>query len=185
MNIILAELYHLFIGSNFNLLNAFEIIFRTAFMFFYTILNIRLMDRRSMGMLSPFEIIIIIALGSAVGDPMFYRDIPLLTGMIVITTIVFAERCITKISMKSIFFERLINGRPILIIKNGKLLSGAMDEQNISKDELYSILRLRGVLRIADVEYAYLEPSGSVSIIRKDGTPSIDLIPESKMKMNN
>lgn len=139
------------------------------------------MDKRSMGMLSPFEIIIIIALGSAVGDPMFYREIPLLPAMIVISTIVFAERCITKLSMSSLFFERLINGRPILIIKNGHLLKEEMATQNISKDELYSILRLRGVLRISDVELAYLEPAGSISIIKKDGISKSDVIPHNDM----
>ncbi len=104
MNWIVDELYRLFIGSSFAWSHLFEIIFRTAFMYLYTILNVRLMDKRSMGMLSPFE--------------------------------------------------------------------------NISKNELYSILRMRGVLHIADVEFAYLEPSGSISIIKKDGVAGSDIIPQ-------
>ena len=178
MNWIWEELYRLFIGSEFEWLHLFEIMFRTAFMFFYTIANVRLMDKRSMGMLSPFEIIIIIALGSAVGDPMFYREIPLVYAMVVISTIVFAERVITKVSMLSSFFERLINGDPVLIIRDGQLIKSAMEHQNISKEELYSLLRMRGVLHLADVEYAYLEPSGSISIIKKDGAPGSDIIPQ-------
>ena len=62
MQAFLDELYRLFIGSGIDWYHAFEIIFRTSFMFFYTILNVRLMDKRSLGLLSPFEIIIIIAL---------------------------------------------------------------------------------------------------------------------------
>lgn len=182
MNFILQELHKLFIGPDFSFLLIFEIIFRTGFMFLYTIFNVRLMDKRSMGLLNPFEIIIIIALGSAVGDPMFYRNIPLLHGMIVISTIVFIERVIAKISIRSRFFERMLNGNPVMIIQDGNLIQGAMKEQHFSKSELYSILRLRGVMRIADVEFAYLEPSGSISIIKKDG--SSDLIPnDSKARL--
>ena len=182
MNFILQELHKLFIGPDFSFLLIFEIIFRTAFMFLYTILNVRMMDKRSMGLLNPFEIIIIIALGSAVGDPMFYRNIPLLHGMIVISTIVFAERVIAKLSIRSRFFERMLNGKPVMIIQNGNLIQGAMEEQHFSKAELYSILRLRGVMRIADVEFAYLEPSGSISIIKKDG--GSELIPnENKARL--
>jgi len=183
MNLLMDELYRLFLGTDISFTIVFEIIFRTAFMYLYTVLNVRLMDKRSMGLLSPFEVIIIIALGSAVGDPMFYRQLPLLPAMMVITTIVFVERLLAKLSMKSRFIERLINGKPVLIIRSGTLIEEAMDNQNISKAELYSILRLRGILHISDVEYAYLEPSGSISIIKKDGSIGSDILPaENKVR---
>ena len=183
MNWLIDELYRMFIGDSFAWHHLLEIMFRTAFMYMYTIGNVRLMDKRSMGMLSPFEIIIVIALGSAVGDPMYDTKLPLLYGMIVISTIVFIERLIAKGSMWSPFFERLINGMPVLIIKDGKLLKDAMTQQNISRDEINSMLRMRGVLHIADVDRAYLEPSGSVSIIRKDGIIGSDTIPEYRLKI--
>lgn len=177
MNWIVDEVYRLFIGPTFAWGHLFEITFRTAFMLFYAIANVRLMDKRSMGMLSSFEIIIIVALGSAVGDPMFYREIPLIYAMVVISTIVFAERVITKASMISRFMEELINGTPVLIMHDGIIIQKAMKQQNISKEELYSILRMRGVLHVSDVEFAYLEPSGSISIIKKDGIEGSDILP--------
>jgi len=170
-------MYRLFLGPDFTYFALFEVVFRTGFMYMYTILNVRLMDKRSMGMLSPFEIIIIIALGSAVGDPMFYKSVPLLPAMITISTIVLIERVIARIAIKNEFFERLLNGAPVLIIHNGVLLDDAMGRQNITKDEMYSLLRMRGVLHLADVELAYLEPSGSISIIKKDGVETSDTIP--------
>src|SRR5688572_17725231 len=117
----LEGLYRVFFGSGIDVMHIAEIIFRTSFMYLYTVLNVRLMDRRSMGMLSPFEIIIIIALGSAVGDPMYDNQLPLILGMVVITTMVFVERVINKITMKSPFWDRLVNGSPILLVKNGHL----------------------------------------------------------------
>lgn len=178
MNSFFAEIYRLFLGNGIDALHIFEIMFRTCFMYLYTIANVRLMDKRSMGMLSPFEIIIIVALGTAVGDPMFYREVPLIFGMIVISTIVLTERVITKLSMSSVIFERLLNGRPILLIKDGVLLQKQMAKQGFSRDELYSILRQRGVIRISDVQMAYLEPSGSISLIKKESPSEADLVPD-------
>ncbi|HLE76635.1 MAG TPA: YetF domain-containing protein [Candidatus Babeliales bacterium] len=175
--VVLEVLHRLFLGPDFTYLALFEIIFRTGFMYMYTILNVRMMDKRSMGMLNPFEIIIIIAFGSAVGDPMFYKSVPLLPAMITISTIVFIERVISSISVKSSFFERFLNGIPVLIIRDGELLHDAMRYQNITQDEIYSILRMRGVLHLSDVERAYLEPSGSISIIKKDGIETSDTLP--------
>lgn len=177
MNVFLESMHHMFVGKGIDFLLLAEIIFRTVFMFVYTIINVRLMDKRSLGMLSPFEIIIIIALGSAVGDPMFYRDIPLLHGMIVVSCVVFIERVVAKLSVKSRLFERFISGRPVLIIREGKLLKENMARENFSVSELYSILRLRGVRRIGDVELAYLEPSGSISIIKKEAARESDILP--------
>ncbi len=170
-------LYKLFFGSGIHLFFIIEIMFRTAFMYLYTVVNVRLMDTRSMGLLSPFEIVIIIALGSAVGDPMLHRDVPMFPAMLVISTVVFMEHFLGKLFMRSPFWDRLMNGKPVLIIKKGLLLKEAMARQNISKEELYSMLRLRGVLRISDVEHAYLEPSGSISVIRKDTSVEPEMIP--------
>ena len=79
--------------------------------------------------------------------------------------------------MMNTFCERMVNGSPVLIMHNGMIIQEAMQRQNISKEELYSILRMRGVLRVSDVEFAYLEPSGSISIIKKDGVAGSDVIP--------
>lgn len=173
----LAGLYRIFFGSGIDVIHVAEIVFRTSFMYLYTVLNVRLMDRRSMGMLSPFEIIIIIALGSAVGDPMYDNQLPLLLGMVVITTMVFVERIINKITMKSVFLDRLVNGTPILLIKDGQMQTNEMKRQNFSKEEIHSILRLRGVKDISEVEVAYLEPSGSISLVKKQAGRDDDLIP--------
>ena len=177
MNWLIDELYRMFIGDSFAWHHLLEIMFRTAFMYMYTIGNVRLMDKRSMGMLNSFEIIIIVALGSAVGDPMFYKNVPLIPAMLTITTIVFIERVLAKISMRSLRFEQLLNGTPVMVIKDGQLINKALKAQNMSQEELYSILRLRGVRKTSEVEYAYLEPAGSISVIRKDGATSSELIP--------
>jgi uncharacterized membrane protein YcaP (DUF421 family) len=66
-----------------------EVIVRTIIMYAYSLLLVRLVSRRAVGQLSLIEFLLVIALGSAVGDPMFYHDVPLLHGMAVVTVVVF------------------------------------------------------------------------------------------------
>lgn len=162
------DFYRIFIGTDIILCPLLETIFRTGFMYLYTIINIRLMDKRSMGQLSSFEIIIIIALGTSVGDPMFYTHVPLIQAMIVISTIVLLERLISKLTEKSNLLERFLIGQPVLIIKNGILIAQNLKKQKVTKDELYSFLRIKGIKNLGEIEYAYLEPSGSISVIKAE-----------------
>ena len=74
------------------LLFALEIALRTAIMLVYSMFLLRLLGRRGLAQLSLFEFVLIIALGSAVGDPMFYPNVPVLHGLIVITVVVLIER---------------------------------------------------------------------------------------------
>src|SRR5687768_8186714 len=77
---------------------ALEVAFRTAFMFAFTVILVRLLGKRGMGQLSPFELVIIIALGSSVGDPMFYPDVPLFHAMVVVTVIVISQRALVRLA---------------------------------------------------------------------------------------
>ncbi|MEX0940517.1 MAG: YetF domain-containing protein [Candidatus Babeliales bacterium] len=162
------DLYRIFIGSSFSFVLLGEILFRTSFIYLYTVLNIRLMNKQSMGMLSSFEIIIIFALGTAVGDSMIYPHVPLIQAMLVISTIVFLERILAQIAEKFYFFEKYIVGFPELIIKNGKIIPKILKKQSLSKDELFSALRLKGIKDLGQVEYAYVEPSGNISVIKQE-----------------
>lgn len=163
---VFANLYLIFFGSSVDLTIIGVIIFRTVFMYFYTLLNVRLMDRRSTGLLSPFDIMVVVILGDVIGSPM-YGDKPLFHAMVVITTIVFIERIISRITVKNMTLERAVNGQPILLIKQGVPQHKELIKQSISNDELASLLRLHGLETVRDVELAYLEPNGSISVIKK------------------
>lgn len=171
------SLYKMFIGDT-SLLILAEITFRTSFMYLYTLANVRLMDRHSLSQLSPFEMIIIFALGAAVGDPMFYTHVPLVQCMVVISSIVCVERLLAFIAERNRFFEKIIEGDPILIIKNGAIIPAALKKQRLPQDELNSILRTKGIRSIGEIEYAFIEPSGEISVIvfqqPKNGTSTLN-----------
>ncbi len=140
-----------------------EIVFRTAFLFSYTLFMIRIVGKRGLSQITPFELTIIIALGSAVGDPMFYPDVPLLHGMIVITTIVLLQRNLIYIIHRSQRAETFVEGEPAQMVLNGRLELACMDHERFSRDELFSSLRLERVEHLGQVKYAFLEDSGQLS----------------------
>lgn len=168
----------MFLGKQFIPLFLLEVIFRTTFMYLYTLINIRLFHSQNIAQLTSFELIIVIALGAAVGDPMFYPTTPMIYGMITITTIIIITKLITTLTEKSDTFELLVEGKPIMVIKHGELVKENLHSANISPEELFSFLRLRGIKNVGQVEYAFIETSGQVSVIEyaqpKQGISTLD-----------
>jgi uncharacterized membrane protein YcaP (DUF421 family) len=144
-----------------------EIVLRTAVMYLYTLALVRVLGKRGLGQLSPFELVIIVALGSAVGDPMFYTDVPLIHGIIVITAVVALERVLVKLTERNRGVERLIESVPVLLVRDGILLAEALDQEDLSQSEVFMGLREKGVEHLGEVRRAYLEPSGHISVFKE------------------
>lgn len=155
--------YRIFIGD-LSPLFILEIAFRTAFMYLFTVFMARLIGKRGMAQITPFEFIIVIVLGSATGDPMLYPDVPLAHGMAIVTTIVLLERIYAFVSQKNPTIEELVESKPTLLIRNGKILKGTLEEVSFSKENLMMELREQGIEELGIVKEAYLEPSGSLSV---------------------
>lgn len=137
-------------------------------MYLYTLALVRLLGKRGMAQLSPFEMVIIVALGSAVGDPMFYADIPLIHGMLVVTVVVGLERLIVRLTEKNQWLERVVESAPVLLVADGKILEAALDHEDLSEAELFMALRQNGIEQLGEVRLAYLEPSGHLSVYRTE-----------------
>lgn len=141
-----------------------EILLRTAVMYLYTLGLIRLLGKRGLGQLSPFELLIIVALGSAVGDPMFYPEVPVFSGLIVITTVVLLEKVVVLLTERNRSVERALESEPVLLVHDGQLQKDRIGREHLSIPEVEMRLRLAGVEYLGDVRRAYLEPSGQVSV---------------------
>jgi uncharacterized membrane protein YcaP (DUF421 family) len=141
-------------------------------MYLYTLVLVRLLGKRGMAQLSPFEMVIIVALGSAVGDPMFYADVPLIHGMIVITVVVILERLIVRLTEHNRWLERVVESMPILLVADGQIRHEALEAEDLSEAELFMALRQNGVEQLGEVRLAYLEPSGQVSVFKSEQAPS-------------
>lgn len=143
-----------------------EVAFRTVVIFAYTLLLLRWMGKRGMGSLTPFEFAIIVALGSAVGDPMFYDDVPLVHTMLVIAIVVGMQRGLSWATARNETVERVVESTPRLLVRGGVIHTDNLQREQMARDELCEALRAEGVRQLGEVEFAFLEPSGKLSVLR-------------------
>ena len=145
-----------------------EIVLRTVIMYTYTLAVVRILGKRGLGHLSPFELVIIVALGSAVGDPMFYADVPLAHGIIVITVVVALQRVLQELTERSPRVEAILESKARLLVNAGVVDEEALEREDLSETELFSALREREVEHLGEVRLAYLEPSGVITVFKVD-----------------
>ena len=158
-----------------------EIILRTSIMYFYALFVVRMLGKRGMGQLAPFDFVIIIALGSAVGDPMFYHDVPLLHALVAITVIVLFTRGLVMLSQHNRRLKSFLSTSSTRLVKDGVMDLDPMAKEGISREELFQALRGQNIEHLGQVERVYLEPNGRATVFRQGAgavTPGIPLIPE-------
>ncbi len=141
-----------------------QIALRTVVMFFIILIFLRVMGKRGVKQLSVFELVVILGLGSAAGDPMLYMEIGIVHALIAFSVIVICYKLVTLLIFKHPFLENFFEGKPVYIIKKGAFAIHDFKKETLSKDEFFMELRLQGVFHLGQVEYALLETSGEVSV---------------------
>lgn len=141
-----------------------EVIFRSTVMFTILLLTLKLAGKRGVKQLSIFETVIIIALGSAAGDPMFYEDVGIVPAAIVFLTIIILYRAVTWLTGKSKRFEEFIEGKTECLIQDGKFSISSFKKETLAQDEFFSELRIRSIEHLGQVKHAFIETSGEVSV---------------------
>lgn len=143
-----------------------EILLRTSVVFTFGAVMLRIIGKRGKRQMTPFEALIIIALGSAVGDVMFYPEVSLLHAALVILTVTVLTIGFDWLQYRSKHSRLLVNGTSRLVVKDGKLIADALAQENLSDEELFSLLREQGIADISEIARAYAELSGKISVFR-------------------
>lgn len=141
-----------------------EVIIRTLVMFAIILIGLSILGKRGVKQLSVFELVVIIGLGSAAGDPMFYKDVGLLPAIIVFTIIISLYSWVTHWVGRSKKIERMIEGKPICLVRDGRFAIANFSKEALGQDEFFSELRLKGVSHLGQVENAIIETNGGVSV---------------------
>lgn len=160
----------------------FETILRSLIMFIVILISLRLLGKRGVKQLSVFELVVIIGLGSAAGDPMFYNDVGILPALIVFTMVVALYTFVTYMIGKNKAFEKLVEGKPVCLIKEGVFAIENFKKEVLSEDEFFAELRIQGVSQLGQVEEAIVETSGSISIFYfpdEAVKPGLPIMPDS------
>lgn len=154
------------------------IILRTIFMYFFIILVYRVMGKKEVGQLSIVDLIVSILIAELVAIAI-EGEKELLIAVIPIAILVVVQIFISYISLKSEKIRNIIDGKPTVIIKNGKLNFTEMSKIRYSLDDLITQLRLQGIKSIEKVKYAVLENNGNLSVFSDDNDYPLPLILDS------
>jgi len=143
-----------------------EIVVRTVIVYVYTFAMVRWLGGRSIAQLSVVEFLLVIALGSAVGDSMFYPNVPLLHALAVITIVVLVNKGIDEFLARLPQTQKLVDAPPVEVINHGKVLDEGLKTSGYSKLEIFEQLRMQGVRDTGEVETAILESNGRLSVFK-------------------
>lgn len=143
------------------------ILIRTIILYFVALFVIRVMGKAELSKMDPFEMVVLFMIAELAAIPIESLDIPLLNGAAAILTLLFLEVTLSFLSIKSPKINKLLNGKPSVIIDRGNINEKELKNQRISIDDLMQQLRLKNYPSLADVDYAVLEANGDLSIIPK------------------
>lgn len=141
-----------------------EIALRTIIMFVAILIALSILGKRGVKQLSVFELVIIISLGSAAGDPMFYKEVGLLNAITVFIIVILCYKITTYLVFKSERIEKMIEGTPICLVRNGKLSINNFSKEPLGYDEFFAEMRPYSVSHLGQIEIAFIEVSGEVSL---------------------
>ena len=140
---------------------------RAIVLYLVVLIVMRLMGKRQIGELQPFELAISIMIADLASVPMSELGIPLSNGIIPILGLLVMDLLISWLNMKSIFVRKIVCGKPSILIYRGKIDEKTLRKERFTINELQERLRGDDIFNIADVEYAILETNGEISVITK------------------
>ncbi len=140
---------------------------RVSIIYILVLVVMRIMGKREISQMQPFELVIAIMIADLASVPMSDTGIPIFNGIIPILALLLFQLIISIINLKSIRLRQIICGKPQILIYRGKIDEKALKKEKITINELQERLRQNNIFTLGDVEYAILETSGQISVIQK------------------
>ncbi len=137
---------------------------RTAVLYLALLIVIRMMGKRQVGEMEPSEFVVTMLVANLASIPMEDSGMPLLSGLVPMLTVLGAELLLSSLSLRSIRLRKLLCGKPVILIENGKILQRNLQRTCITLDELTGHLRLKDVLDLKSVQFAIMETNGNLSV---------------------
>ena len=154
----------------------FTLIFKTIFMYFFVIFVYRIMGKKEVGQLSIVDLIVSILIAELIALSIQEDNKSIFISVVPILVLVGVQILISFITLKNDKLRYIIDGKPTIIIKNGKLNFTEMSKLRYSLDDLLTQLRLQGVKSIDKVKYAVLENNGNLSVFNDNSEYPLPLI---------
>ncbi len=141
-----------------------ELIFRVALVYAGVFLLLRVVGKRHVGELAPFDLVVLLILSECVQNALIGDDKSVTGGLIAAATLFGINQVVGRISSRNKRAERLLEGTPRVLVRHGRVLKQVLTEEQITHSELLEALRREGCSSLSKVRYAILEPSGDITI---------------------
>ena len=144
-----------------------EFVLRAVVVYIVLLALIRVSGKRSMGQFTPFDMLLVVLLGNAVQNALLGEDHSLLGGLLLAEVLVALNWTIGLVSSRSRVAERLIEGEPVVLARDGKLFPKVLRRELVSQNDFDEALRQNNQLALDEVEIALLETDGRISVVPK------------------
>jgi len=148
-----------------------ELVVRGVVVYVFLLALLRITGKRQVGQLAPFDLVLLLVLANAVQNSMNAGDNSLIGGLIIATTLIGLNFLVSLVTHRNKKLEAIVEGRPQILIHNGKLFEDVMAKAQLTHHELNAALRRSGCGSVAEVHSAILENNGAISVVAvKDKT---------------
>lgn len=155
-----------------------EIVFRSIISYVYCFALLRLLSGRAIAQMSLVDFVLIIALGSAVGDVAFYADVPIFHALAAITVIIIVTKFIDRWMHNWALLKSVFDNSPTTLVRDGVIDQAGASRRDMNELEVMERLRLHGVRNLGEVEWAFIEADGDVSVFRyQEAKPGLPIVP--------
>jgi uncharacterized membrane protein YcaP (DUF421 family) len=151
-----------------------DIVIRATVMFFALYLLVRVMGKRELAQMTPFELIVLVVLGDLIQQGVTHNDFSLTGAILAIVTMGFWALALSWITFCFPKAEEILDGEPRVIVRDGQIVQENLHRDRLTRAELLSEMRLAGIARLNDVAWAILEPQGKMSFIKRNAASDGD-----------
>jgi len=148
---------------------------KSAVVLIFLMIVFRLLGKRDLGQFNVYDLVTVIALSNAVQNAMTGGRGELAIGIAAASALLLVGYIASRVLIRKPGAQRAIYGSPVLLISNGSLVEKQLVKQHVSPEELDTVIREHGITTVGDVSMAVLEIDGSISIVPKHGSSSIDM----------
>lgn len=146
-----------------------DIVLRATVMFFLVFGLLRLLGKRELAEMTPFELVLLVVIGDLLQQGVTHNDFSLTGALLAISTFAFWSLVLGLVAIRSRRVEAVLDGEPAVLVRHGELLRDMLKRNRLTINEFEAEMRLAGIARVADVDWAILETNGKISFIEAKG----------------
>jgi len=143
------------------------LIVRAIIVYLLVLVVFRLMGKRQIGEMQPFELVLTLVIADLATIPMAESAIPTLDGVVALITLVVVHFALSFISKKSQGFRKVLNGKPVIVINPDGIDFAAIETLNMTVDDIFEAIRSAGYFKLEEIQYAIMETNGVVNVLPK------------------